>query len=289
MLRYGFFAIGLCLLVTSASSQSGTTPAPNPQSADQKALLQQKLNSEFKLTRMTADKSDVVTAGSVLVLQKDGLVMTSVDTSVPPTSTYKNGKVSLGFGADLAWSMQLGKSSSEVPQRKFVAGEKFWITSFTVQEDGLIFKFYSDPYQDVRYYGQLKFPFPKHVMPQVDEVMKTIAEVLTVQPDDNAAASAPQPQSGGGLAPREGSGLAPQQQSALTPPPQQAMAPIAPPPPPPDAPPPQPKTISLGQTKDQVVAIFGQPQRVANLGTKEIDYYPDMKVTYMRGKVTDVQ
>src|ERR1035441_702805 len=50
----------------------------------------------------------------------------------------------------------------------------------------------------------------------------------------------------------------------------------SPPPPPRDAPPPAPKTIKLGQPKDQVVAIFGQPTKVAKLGAKEIDYYPDM-------------
>lgn len=67
------------------------------------------------------------------------------------------------------------------------------------------------------------------------------------------------------------------------------MAPIAPPPPPSDAPPPQPKTVSKGQTKEQVVAIFGQPTKIANLGSKEIDYYPDFKITFVGGKVTDVQ
>ena len=41
--------------------------------------------------------------------------------------------------------------------------------------------------------------------------------------------------------------------------------------------------------KDQVVANFGQPTKVVKLGTKEIDYYPDMKVVYTNGKVSDVQ
>ena len=274
MPRYGFFAVGLCLVLTSAFStaQNHSPASPSVSAGDQRALLQERLDSQFKLTKTTADRSDIVTAGSVLVLQKDGLLMCSLDTNIPPTSTYKNGKISMGFGSDLAWSMQLGKSSSEVPQRKFVAGEKFWVTAFNIQEDGVIFKFYSDPYQDVRYYGQLKFPFPKHVMPPADQVLKTIAEAITVQPDDNAAATAPQQQPGQQT----------QQQPVV-------MAPIAPPPPPPDAPPPQPKTITLGQTKDQVLAIFGQPQRVANLGTKEILYYKDMKVTLIRGKVTNVE
>jgi hypothetical protein len=68
-------------------------------------------------------------------------------------------------------------------------------------------------------------------------------------------------------------------------PPEPAMAPIPPPPPPPAA----PKTIALGQTKDQVAAILGQPDKIANLGSKEIDYYSDMKVIFANGKVTDIQ
>ena len=67
------------------------------------------------------------------------------------------------------------------------------------------------------------------------------------------------------------------------------MTPIPPPQPPSDTPPPPPKKIALGQTKDQVVATFGQPQKVVELGTKEIYIYSDMKVTFVSGKVTDVQ
>ena len=64
------------------------------------------------------------------------------------------------------------------------------------------------------------------------------------------------------------------------------MADIAPPPPPADTPPP---TIALGQTKDEVIARFGQPMRIAKLGVKEIYYYKDMKVTFTNGKVSNVQ
>ena len=71
--------------------------------------------------------------------------------------------------------------------------------------------------------------------------------------------------------------------------PEPVLAPIAPPPPPTDVPPAPPKTISLGQTKDEVVAMFGQPQRVIKLGDKEMLYYPDMKVTLVNQKVADAQ
>jgi outer membrane protein assembly factor BamE (lipoprotein component of BamABCDE complex) len=71
--------------------------------------------------------------------------------------------------------------------------------------------------------------------------------------------------------------------SASAPAPLQA---IPPPPPPADAPPP---TIAVGQTKEQVTAAFGQPMRLAKIGTKEIYYYKDMKVTFLNGKVSNVE
>jgi len=70
---------------------------------------------------------------------------------------------------------------------------------------------------------------------------------------------------------------------------QQVLAPIAPPPSPVDMPPPQPKTISLGQTRDEVVATLGQPQKVVKLAAKEMLYYPEMKVILVEGKVADVE
>jgi len=50
-----------------------------------------------------------------------------------------------------------------------------------------------------------------------------------------------------------------------------------------------PKTIGLGQTIDEVTGILGQPKSVVDLGAKKIYVYPDMKVTFNNGKVTDVQ
>jgi hypothetical protein len=60
--------------------------------------------------------------------------------------------------------------------------------------------------------------------------------------------------------------------------------------PPPPAPAPAP-TISMGQTKDQVTAAFGEPQRKAAVGPKEIFFYTDMKmkVTFINGKVSSIE
>ena len=68
-----------------------------------------------------------------------------------------------------------------------------------------------------------------------------------------------------------------------------ASSSTAPVPGPPPAPAASPKTISLGQTTDEVVAILGQPDKTANLAGKELYIYKDLKVTFVKGKVTDVQ
>jgi hypothetical protein len=177
----------------------------------------------------------------------------------PPTNTYKNGAISMGFGANMAWTMALSTANQQpanIPQRKFVSGEKFWVTQYEVKEDGVYFLFYSDPFDNIRYYGQLKFPAPKGAFPPADDMMKTIAEVITVDAATQESAPADSP--------------SPAAQAA-------------------DQPTPAPKTIALGQTKDEVVAILGQPKKIVNLGAKEMYYYPDMKVIFTNGKVSDVQ
>ena len=69
----------------------------SPRSAAQG--LQQQLESTYALTKPTDDKSDIVTAGAVLILQKDKIIMYSTANQVLPQNTYKAGKLSEGaFG-----------------------------------------------------------------------------------------------------------------------------------------------------------------------------------------------
>jgi len=74
---------------------------------------------------------------------------------------------------------------------------------------------------------------------------------------------------------------APERPSASTAP---ALPPIAPP-----AAAPEPKSIEVGMTTDQVVAILGPPQRVVKADTKVIYDYQDLKAVFVNGKLTDVQ
>jgi uncharacterized protein YcfJ len=58
-----------------------------------------------------------------------------------------------------------------------------------------------------------------------------------------------------------------------------------------DPPPPAPVTqhVALGQSVEEVIAILGQPSSIGELTSKKIYFYPNMKVTFVEGKVTDIQ
>jgi len=271
------------------------TLATQAQVGDPGTLIKEKLVSQIKLTKAAAAHDDIVTAGDVVLLHKDGLMMCSSASSYAFSNTYSNGVLSANLNnraKDAAKSFIRGKlpfggggsvkdaASNGCTSRKFVSGEKFWVTDIALQKDGILVSTFSDPYNDVRYFGEIKFPFPKGSVPPVDDFVKTVSEVITVQPPDDKDKGDKNDQAAGGQAP------APAQTAAATPAPAPLQA-IAPPPPPADAPPP---SIAIGQTKDQVVAGFGQPVRTAKLaGTKEIYFYKDMKVTFTNGKVSNVE
>jgi hypothetical protein len=284
----GKFRVPAVLLSFAASVFFGF--AAHAQTAGTPQSIEQKISAQYTPTKATADHSDIVTAGAVIVLKKDGLVMTSTTSGAAAANVYKDGHIT----STGAWKMTRGLAALRnrtgqaegAGTRTFVAGEKFWLTRVDVRDDGVVLEFMSDPVSDIRYYSSLKFPFPKGAYPSDDQALKSVSEVLDVAPPDNGGDQGQQTAGGG---PGGAPGPAP---AAPAPPPAPAepapapMAAIPPPPPPSDTPPP---TITLKETREQVVAAFGPPKKVVKLGTKEIDYYPDMKVTFVNDKVTDVE
>ena len=287
-------ALGFAVMITIFSV------GMEAQAGDPATLIQEKLVSQIKLTKPTADRSDIVTAGDVLLLHKDGLMMCSSASSYAFSNTYSNGALSSNyknrakdaaksFGRGLIPVFGGGASATDAVNngcatRKFVAGEKFWVTAVTPQKDGILVSTFSDPYPDpsgnqVRYYGEIKFPFVRGSVPPADDFVKTVSEVLTVAPSADKGGQGGQGDQGS----QPAQAAAPAPAAAPPPPPMQD---IAAPPPPADTPPP---TIAIGQTKAQVTAAFGQPARMAKVGVKEIFYYKDMKVTFTNGKVSNVE
>lgn len=243
-------------------------------------LIQQRLLTQIKLTTVTADRSDIVTPGSVVQLRRDGLLMYSSDSPIVPSNNYKNGKVSQGFlfkKVRFPGQPDDNLSPGGYATRTFVHGENVWVTGITVKDDGIEFGLYSDPYNNVRFYANLKVVFPnKREVPTVDAALAEVTEVLAVVPAQEQAQEQSQEQA------REQP--APAQTQAPPPPSYQDV----PPPPPPPAP---AATLSIGMTRKQVLAAFGEPSRKAIVGPKEIFFYTDMKmkVTFTHGTVSAIE
>jgi len=250
--------------------------------AQSKVEIEKKLLAKYTMTQPTADLTDIVTAGSILVLKKGNIVMAPVSGTNFYQNTYKEGKISQNALGKLNNGLgRLSRLPGVAPPanapvtRSFVPGEKVWVTKMECRDDGLVVQLYTDAYAEVRYKADLKFPFDKHgAMPLADDMDKLVAEVFKIQPPEDTTGAAQAAPAAAPAAPAV----------------EAAPAPIPPPPPPPDAPAAPPKELKLGQTKDEVVANFGQPDKIAHVGTKEIYYYKDLgKVTFVNGKVTDVQ
>jgi hypothetical protein len=254
--------------------------------AGNRADLQHKLSSSFRITTTfkispTATSfSDIIAFGDSVELLKNGLRMSALASSVAESNTYKNGMI-IGGSAKRAFAAigaTILESSDNYPPRTLAIGDRCWIEAIIVQKDAILFKLFTDPdASGMRYRADLKFSFPnKNQVPAPDAALQLIAEVLTVAQQGQ---SMPSPKS----APTAAALPAPlmrQQKELATPPSPQAITP-------PPAPVP---TISIGQTKAQVIAAFGEPQRKAEAGTKEIFYYSDskMKVTFINGIVSSI-
>jgi len=271
--------------------------------AQDKAAIIKKLQSEYALTKTTADQTDIVTAGAVLVLQKDKLLMVATTTNGNPCpNTYRDGKFTQNGACRASEKLKKiplfghaipGADQAQVTTRTYVTGEKFWVTRIDIKDGkdaGVVLDFFTDAVSDVRYRTTLSIPF-KGAMPSADDALKLVQEVITVAPseDDKKDDKKQEAKGNGGKQQAPAADAGQQQQAAAEPAANAAPAPIEPPPPPPDAPAAPPPTVAMDQTPDQVTAILGQPQKKAKIGTKEIYFYKDIKVTFVNGKVKDIQ
>jgi hypothetical protein len=267
--------------------------------------IQKKLEAEYKLTKTNYDKTDIVTAGSVIVLQKDKVLMLAASSANPCRNTYKDGQIKQsGPCAANEKLKRFSALTSRIPGKSnvpdspsshtFVTGEKFWVTKIEVRDagkdPGIVFSFFTDEIGDdkTRYATTLLIPFGA-ITPTPDQALKVAQEVITVAPAEDAKADAKSDQPAPAQsAQKQPAAPAAPAAAAAAPPAEAAPAPIEAPPPPPADPAPTP-TVSLGQSTDEVVAIMGQPLKKAQIGTKTIYTYKDLKITFVNGKVKDVQ
>jgi hypothetical protein len=227
--------------------------------------LQADLEKQYTLTKMGTDSTGdvVVSAGKVLVLQKGGVLGVPYNNMVFCPSHYQDGTLK---PPNTMCKLSVAKVSKYIN-----SGEKVYVTHIEVipKDEKVIFSIVEcDSCNNVQSASQMKsqivFHYPKGYLEggaDAGQVADVVGQVLA---DDTSAGD--------------------QQQQAAAP--QQDAAPAAAPAPAPAAP---PASVQMGMTPDQVVGILGQPDKIVNLGAKQLYIYKDLKVTFMNGKVTDAQ
>lgn len=256
--------------------------------AQDAASLEGQLTTKYKLVKLGEDSTGVavIEAGTILDIKKGGIMSYPTSTARPFASTYKDGTVHPPSITKIpSWMPHASQVPGQVGDTKFLTvGEKVYPTRIEVQQkDSKVAMFIIEcdscnNVQDPSFRrAQVVFQFPKGYLANADagQVSDLIEQVLAV---DTGGDSAQQQGGQQGDAQQQGQQQdqnAPQQAAPAD---QQPAAPAGPPP-----------TIQLGQTTDEVVGIMGQPEKIVDLKTKQIYIYKDLKVTFVKGKVTDVQ
>jgi hypothetical protein len=266
---------------------AGTFPwmLANAQNAGADSLESQ-LGAKYKLVKLGSDSSGlaVLEAGTVLVIKKGGILsVPSANAIVVPTNV-KDGQVQAVNAPNTAVMKGLGSllshkgvsdptGAASTDTKYLTVGEKVYASKIDINhKDSKVVvsimecdtcNAVQDPSQRK---AQVVFQFPKGYLEGADggQISDVINQILEIQASDDS-----QQQQGQ----QQGQDAQGQQQAAP-----QAAAPAQPPP-----------TIQLGQSPDDVTALLGQPTKIVNLGAKQIYVYKDLKVTFIKGKVTDVE
>jgi hypothetical protein len=248
--------------------------------------LEDQLKAQYTLVKMGADSSGaaVVEAGTILVVKKGGILGVPYSDQNIFSTKYESGAVHspnpVGqkvfghfmskIGQQAPTTQFFQKDTKVYPARLAVSLEKDQVVIGIIACDSCN---NTDP--KTFYKADAVFQFPKGTLANTSpsQVEDTIAGLLAI--DDSGGDQGGQ-QGGngngnsndqqGGNQQGGGGGQAQQQ-----------------------APPPEPQQIEKGQTPDQVKAALGTPDKIVNLGSKQIYVYKDLKVTFLNGKVSDVQ
>lgn len=230
----------------------------------QAVSLQEQLVAQYQVAKVKADSSGygVVDPGTLLTIQKNGVLAVPWRAMTMCPAKYQDN----GFHPSVGFCAGMLKDVS----RYFQTGEKVYPTKIDVNVNKAKVSFTvvacdscsgTNPPTSMK--GEVVFQFAKGYLEKagVGDVEDAIGKVFLISDDSQQNDSQNQ---------GNGSGQ-PQQQQAQT---QQQ---------------PEPATVQLGMTTDQVQSILGKPQKIFNVGAKQIYVYPDVKVTFQNGKVADVQ
>jgi hypothetical protein len=244
--------------------------------------LEDQLKAQYTLVKMGADSGGaaVVEQGTILVVKKGGILGVPYSDQSILSTKYENGGVhspnplvSKGIGSLMS---KVGKTQTT---QFFQVNNKVYPAKLAVnlQKDQVVIGIVAcdscnNTSPTTFYKADVVFQFPKGTLANTSpsQVEDTIAGLLALDDSGGDQGGGQQggnnnDQQGGNQGGGQGQGQ-PQQQA-----------------------PPPPQQIEKGQTPDQVIAAIGQPDKIVNLGAKQIYVYKDIKVTFINGKVSDVQ
>lgn len=242
-----------------------------PVGAQAPVSLQEQLNAQYKLARMGSDSGGftVVEAGTLLAVQKGGVLSVPWRALALCPAKFQDNSLHTSAGFCAGMVKQVSKyyqvGDKVYPTKIDVNFEKAKI-SFTVVAcdscNGV------NPPTSMK--GEVVFQFAKGFLEKADvgSIEDTIGQVFAISNDDQQQQGGDQNQQQQQNQPQPGQ--QPQQQQQ-----QQPQA--------------EPETVQLGMTTDQVQSVLGKPDKIFNLGAKQIFVYKDVKVTFLNGKVSDVQ
>jgi hypothetical protein len=250
----------------------------------QAVSLQEQLAAQYKLVKMGSDTSGyaVVEKGTLLAIQKGGVLGVPYGDQNVLSSKYENGAIKGPNSLSLMGRKSImGKFGKEQTTHLFAVGDKVYPMKIDVNlaKDTVTLEIVAcdtcnktDPPTYNK--ANVVFEFPKGSLANAAAggVEDTIGQVLSISNEDAQQDQGGQQQGGdqGGQQQQAGQDQGQQQPAA-----QQPQA--------------EPASIEKGMTTDQVEAAMGQPEKKVNLGSKQIYVYKDLKVTFLNGKVSDVQ
>jgi len=258
---------------------------PLSRASAQAVSLQEQLAAQYKAVKMGSDTSgySVVEEGTLLAIQKGGLLGVPYSDKSALTNKYEGGTVHGPSGLMVSGKKALlGHFSQTQSQgqttKLFAKGDKVYPTKIDVNVEkdtvtmGIVACDTCNKTDPPTYNkANVVFQFPKGALAKASagDVEDTIGQLLSIsdsQQQDQGGDQGGQQGAQGGQDQQGG-----QQQPA-------AQPPAA-----------EPQTIEKGQTTDQVQGSLGKPDKIVNLGAKQIWVYKDLKVTFLNGKVSDVQ
>jgi hypothetical protein len=252
----------------------------------QAPTLQEQLAAQYKVVKMGSDTSgpSVVEAGTILAIQKGGILGVPYSDQSVLTTKYQDGTVhspnallskGIGFG--------MKKFGKEQTTHLFPVGNKVYPSKIDVNVSkdtvalGIVACDSCNKTDPPTYFkATVVFQFAKGSLATASAgtVEDTIGQLLAIGTDDTQQGQGDQQGQGGQ---QQGGDQGGQQQGGQDQG-QQAQPEQA-----------EPQTIQMGMTTDQVQAALGKPDKIVNLGAKQIYVYKDLKVTFKDGKVSDVQ